>query len=89
MALPLTPTSPMSRSTQPLGKGLEVTVNATALLSFIVGATATNNGPDAAPAGIVITIAASLQELIVTAARLSSTTLPLGAAPNPEPLMVT
>src|SRR5262245_49626455 len=61
----------------------------TILLSIRLGATATSSGPEAAPAGIVITIEVSLQELRVTGLPLSVTALPLAELPNPEPVIVT
>jgi hypothetical protein len=49
--------------------------NTTELLSFMLGATETIRYPDVAPVGIVIVIAALLQELIVTGTAFNSTTL--------------
>jgi hypothetical protein len=64
-------------------------VNRTALLSFIVGATDTSNGPDVAPVGIVMLTDVLLQLLIVTATSFSNTSLPPCVAPNPEPDITT
>jgi len=55
----------------------------------MLGATETNNGPDVAPAGIVIVIAVPLHVLIVTAVPFSRTALPPCEAPKPEPLITT
>jgi len=43
-----------------------VTVNRTALLSFMLGATETSSGPDVAAAGIVILMEVADQLLMVT-----------------------
>jgi hypothetical protein len=66
-----------------------VTANVTALLSFMLGATETSNGPEVAPAGIVIVIAVALHELILTGRVLNVTTLPFCVAPKPVPLITT
>src|SRR6266700_3676311 len=55
----------------------------------MLGATETDSTPDVAPAGIVMMIAVSLQELIVTGLLLSITALPPADAPKPEPVMAT
>ena len=55
--------------------GAAVTVNGTALLAFMLGATKTDSGPDVAPEGIVNVIELSLQELMVMAAPFNITTL--------------
>ncbi len=60
-----------------------------ALLSFMLGATETNNGPEVAPTGIVMLIDVPLQVLIVTATPFSRTTLPPCVAPKPEPDITT
>ena len=88
-ALPVNPTAPTSWSNQDAGNGCVVTVKRTTLLSFIPGATETSNGPDVAPAGIVIVIDVPLHVLIVTAAPFSSTPLPPCEPPNPEPEITT
>src|SRR5262249_665610 len=61
----------------------------TILLSFRLGATETSSGPEVAPAGTVMAIEGSLQELTVTGLPLSVTALPVADVPNPEPVMVT
>jgi len=43
-----------------------VTVNVTGLLLFMLGATNTANGPEVAPAGIVMLIDVALHELMLT-----------------------
>jgi hypothetical protein len=55
--------------------GGAVTVNATGLLSFMLGPTETTKGPEVAPDGIVMVIDVALQELIVTRAPFSVTML--------------
>jgi hypothetical protein len=55
------------------------------LPSFMLGPTETTNGPEVAPDGIVIVIDVALQELIVTGAPFSITTLLPCDAPNPVP----
>jgi hypothetical protein len=52
-----------------------VTVNITALLLFMLGATATAKGPEVAPEGIVIVTDVLLQELIVASLPFRVTTL--------------
>jgi hypothetical protein len=64
-------------------------VKTTGLLSSMLGATDTTRSPDVAPVGIVIVIDVLLQELIVTAEPLSSTTLLPCEAPNPVPEITT
>jgi hypothetical protein len=88
-ALPANPTAPTSWSNQDAGSGCVVTVKRTALLSFIPGATDTSNGPDVAPAGIVIVIDVLLQLLIVTAEPFSKTVLLPCGLPNPLPEITT
>jgi len=89
LALPVIPTAPTSWSNQDAGSGCDVTVNRTALLSFIPGATETSNGPVVAPTGIVIVMDVPLQLLTVTAAPFSSTALPPCEPPNPVPEITT
>jgi hypothetical protein len=64
-------------------------LKATALLAFMPGATNTANGPELAPAGIVMVIDVALQALIVTNAPFNKTTLLPCEAPNPEPEITT
>jgi hypothetical protein len=66
-----------------------LTVKITALLSFMLGATDTTNGPEVAPVGIVMVIDVALQAFIVTSAPFSSTTLLPCEAPNPTPVITT
>ena len=61
----------------------------TGLLSFMLGATDTTNGPEVAPAGIVMRRDVALQVLMVTGAPLSSTALFPCDAPKFEPLIAT
>ena len=79
----------MSWSSHGVNSGCEVTVKFTALLSFMLGATETNNGPEVAPAGIVMTRNVLLQELIVIGTLFSVTKLPPCAAPKPVPVIST
>src|SRR5229473_1499025 len=51
----------------------------------MLGATDTTKGPEVAPDGIVMVMDVALQELIVTSAPFSSTTLLPWEAPNPVP----
>src|ERR1700726_3548593 len=83
------PTAPTSWSNQVTGSGCDVTVKTIALLSFMLGATETSNGPEVAPAGMVMVIDVALQRLIVTAAPFSRTALPPCDAPNPVPEITT
>ena len=55
----------------------------------MLGATDTSNGPDVAPAGIVIVMDVPLQVFTVTAAPFSSTALPPCGVPNPVPEITT
>jgi hypothetical protein len=55
----------------------------------MLGATDTTIGPEVAPVGIVITINALLQVLIVTGVPFKFTKLPPCEAPNPEPEIIT
>jgi hypothetical protein len=55
----------------------------------MLGATDTTRSPDVAPVGIVTVIDVPLQELIVSAEPLSSTTLLPCEAPNPVPEITT
>src|SRR5271169_1398189 len=55
----------------------------------MLGATDTTNGPEAAPAGMVMLIDAALQLLMVTGVPFRSTTLLPCVAPKLEPLTVT
>jgi hypothetical protein len=89
VALPGKPTEPTSWSNQLVGSGCEVTVKITGLLSFMAGATDTTNGPEVAPAGMVMLMDVALQVLMVTGVPLSSTTLPACVALKFEPLTVT
>src|SRR5438105_4053014 len=79
---------PTSSSSQPPGRGLDVTVNITSLLLFREGPTETTSGPEVAPAGIVITIDVLLQELMVTGMSFKVTRLPPWGAPKFNPWMV-
>src|SRR5258708_33706270 len=79
----------MSWSNQETGSGCAVTVKRIALLSFMLGAIDTSNGPDVAPAGIVMLIDVPLQVLMATAAPFSNTALPPCIAPNPLPEITT
>jgi hypothetical protein len=88
-AFPAIPTVPTSWSNQDAGNGCDVTVNRTALLSFIPGATETSIAPVVAPAGIVIVIDVLLQLLIVTPTPFSKTALPPCMLPNPVPEITT
>jgi hypothetical protein len=88
-ALPANPTAPTSWSNQETGSGCVVTVKRTTLLSFIPGATDTSNGPDVAPAGMVIVIDVPLHALIVTAEPFNRTVLPPCGLPNPLPEITT
>jgi hypothetical protein len=89
LPLPAIPTAPTSWSNHDTGSGCDVTVNRTALLSFIPGATETNNGPVVAPDGIVIVMDVPLQLLTVTPAPFSSTALFPCVPPNPVPEITT
>src|SRR5208282_4195485 len=89
VALPARPTLPTSWSSQPCGNVDEVTVKPTALLSFMVGATETTNGPEVAPDGIVIPIEVALHEFTVIGESFRYTALPPWVLPKPEPEMVT
>jgi hypothetical protein len=89
LAFPANPTAPTSWSNQDADSGCDVTVKRTTLLSFIPGATDTSNGPDVAPAGIVIVIDVLLHALIVTAEPFSRTVLPPCGLPNPAPEITT
>jgi hypothetical protein len=60
-----------------------------ALLSFMLGAIDTSNGPVVAPTGIVMLIDVPLQVLMATVAPFSRTALPLCEAPNPVPEITT
>jgi hypothetical protein len=64
-------------------------VKVTGLLSFMPGAADTTNGPDVAPAGMVMLMEVLLQELIVADVPFSSTTLPACVAPYPVPVITT
>jgi hypothetical protein len=64
-------------------------VKITGLLLFMLGATVTAKGPEVAPAGIVMVMDVALQELMVTPAPFSSTTLLPCAPPNPVPEITT
>jgi hypothetical protein len=64
-------------------------VSVTELLSFMVGATDTVIGPEAAPEGTVKAIAVSLQELTEIGAPFNMTSLLPCEAPKPEPEMLT
>ena len=64
-------------------------MNVTRLLLFMLGATETAKGPEVAPDGIVMVMDVSLQELIVTNAPFSITTLLPCDAPNPVPVITT
>ena len=55
----------------------------------MAGATSTSTKPEVAPAGTVIEIPLSLQELMVAGVPLTTTMLPPCVAPKPEPLMLT
>ncbi len=59
------------------------------MLLFMPGATETSKGPELAPAGIVIVMEVSLQELTVANAPFSRTALLPCEAPNPEPEITT
>ena len=61
----------------------------TGLLSFMLGATETTSDPEVAPDGIVMVMDVSLQELIVTGAAFSVTSLPPWETPKLEPVMTT
>jgi len=75
----------MSRSSHPGGRGCEVTVKTTGLLSFMLGATDTTKYPDVAPTGTVVVIEVSLHELIVMGAEFNITALLPCVAPKPDP----
>jgi hypothetical protein len=79
----------MSLSSHPEGKGCDVTVNETGLLSFMLGASETTNNPEVATEGIVRLIEVSLQEFIITGVALSVTTLPPCDVPKLEPPITT
>jgi hypothetical protein len=89
VALPATPTDPISRSNHEAGNGCVVTVNGIALLSFMLGATVTSSGPDVAPVGIVIVIPVLPHVLIVTGDPFNRTALFPCVAPNPVPVITT
>ena len=61
----------------------------TGLLSFMLGATDTTNGPEVAPTGMVVLIDVLFHVLIVTPAPFSITTLFPCEAPNPVPDITT
>jgi len=61
----------------------------TGLLSFMLGATETSNGPDVAPEGMVMLIDVLLHELIITGVAFRVTTLPPWEAPKLEPVITT
>jgi len=83
------PTAPISPLNHPEGKGWDVTVNITALLSSKLGATETTSAPDTAPEGIVMLIDVSLQELTNTGVAFKVTTLPPCEAPKFAPVITT
>lgn len=89
VALPPAPTCPISVSSHPTGKGCDVTVKRTALLSFMSGPTDTSKGPEVAPVGIVARIDVLLHKLIVSGNPFNVATLLPWVAPKFEPLMVT
>src|SRR5579864_445877 len=64
-------------------------VNATALLSFMLGATDTTNGPEVAPVGIVMLILVAVHEFTVIEVLFSSTALLPCVLPKPVPVIVT
>jgi hypothetical protein len=64
-------------------------VKITGLLSFMLGATDTTNGPEVALAGMVMLIKVALHVLMVTAAPFSITALFPCVAPKFEPLIAT
>jgi hypothetical protein len=64
-------------------------VKFTALLSFMLGATETSNGPEVAPVGIVMMIEVLLHELIDAGALFNNTKLPPCEAPKPVPVINT
>jgi hypothetical protein len=64
-------------------------VKITGLLSFMPGATDTTNGPELAPAGIVMPMEVAPQEFTVAGVPFSSTTLLLCVAPKPVPVITT
>ena len=66
-----------------------MTVNVTALLLFMLGATETDNGPEVAPGGIVIVIDVALQVFTVTSPLFSVTRLPPCDPPNALPVITT
>jgi hypothetical protein len=68
---------------------LEVTVNHTGLLSFMLGATDTTSIPVVAFEGTVAVTDMSLQELIVIGTAFNVTILPPCEAPKFEPLITT
>src|SRR5450755_4361558 len=61
VALPVSPTGPTSWLSQGKGSGWFVTSKSTGLLSSMLGATETTNGPEVAPVGSVMVIAVALQ----------------------------
>ena len=89
VALPITPTWPISWSNHGVGSGCVVTAKCTALLLFMLGATETTKYPEVAPVGIVVTMDVLPHELIVTGVLFKVTTLLPLEAPKPEPEMTT
>src|SRR5215470_10664312 len=79
----------MSASSQPDGKGDEVTVNKMGLLLCMLGPKRTHISPVVAPAGIVMVIEVALHELMVTGASFRTTVLVPCEEPNPEPEITT
>src|SRR5271163_4375687 len=71
------------------GSGCEVTVKTTGLLSFMPGATETTNGPEVAPAEIVMLMDVAFQVLMATGVPFSNTTLLPCVAPKFDPLIAT
>ena len=66
-----------------------MTVNVTGLLLFMLGATNTANGPEVAPAGIVMLIDVALHELMLTGMPFNITPLLPCVAANPVPVITT
>lgn len=64
---------------------MDVTVKFTGLLSFMLDATETTNGPVVAPVGIVKVMEVALQELIVATLPFRRTTPLPAEVPKPEP----
>lgn len=71
------------------GGAAAVTVNGTALLASMAGATRTAKGPEVAPAGMVTVSDVSLQELTGTNAPFRVTMLFPCVEPKPVPEMTT